>query len=463
MGATNLRKDDQTVDEELWRNFLSAIEEKIGTAKFSTWFEPLKCLGIQGQCLRIQVPNRFTREWLSEHYLPLMVQTARQLMGPEATIRFEVGGREPDAAESGEPPAAVLQTPTPPASSAPPPVEDALFNPRLTFDSFVVGPGNQLAHAACLAVAQRPAEAYNPLFLYGGVGLGKTHLLHSIGHYVHETRPNLRVAYVSSENFLNDLVNAIQAHDVVEFRNTYRTFDILMIDDIQFIAGKERTQEEFFHTFNDLYNSLRQIVLTSDRSPREMSTLEDRLRSRFEWGMIADLQPPDLETRIAILKKKAEFLDVELPDDVSYLIATQIKADVRKLEGALNRLVLHGSIVGKRSPTEEMAQAVLRDMLDRGEAVITIERIQEIVCAHFKVALHVLTSTKRSKEVATARQVAMYLARQLTKHSLPDIGRQFGGKDHTTVLHGCEKIKRLVEGDAQFRAEIEQLVSRLQG
>jgi chromosomal replication initiator protein len=236
-----------------------------------------------------------------------------------------------------------------------------------------------------------------------------------------------------------------------------------MIDDIQFIAGKERTQEEFFHTFNDLYNSLRQIVLTSDRSPREMSTLEDRLRSRFEWGMIADLQPPDLETRIAILKKKAEFLDVELPDDVSYLIATQIKADVRKLEGALNRLVLHGSIVGKRSITEEMAQAVLRDMLDRGEAVITIERIQEIVCAHFKVPLHVLTSNKRSKEVATARQVAMYLARQLTKHSLPDIGRQFGGKDHTTVLHGCEKIKRLVEGDAPFRAEIEQLVSRLQG
>jgi chromosomal replication initiator protein len=463
MEATNLRKDDQTVDEELWRNFLSTIEEKIGTAKFSTWFEPLKCLGMQGQCIRLQVPNRFTREWLSEHYLPLMVQTARQLMGPEATIRFEVGGREPDAADSGELPAVVLQTPTPPASSAPPPVEEALFNPRLTFDSFVVGPGNQLAHAACLAVAQRPAEAYNPLFLYGGVGLGKTHLLHSIGHYMHETRPNLRVAYVSSENFLNDLVNAIQAHDVVEFRNTYRTFDILMIDDIQFIAGKERTQEEFFHTFNDLYNSLRQIVLTSDRSPREMSTLEDRLRSRFEWGMIADLQPPDLETRIAILKKKAEFLDVELPDDVSYLIATQIKADVRKLEGALNRLVLHGSVVGKRSITEEMAQAVLRDMLDRGEAVITIERIQEIVCAHFKVPLHVLTSNKRSKEVATARQVAMYLARQLTKHSLPDIGRQFGGKDHTTVLHGCEKIKRLVEGDAPFRAEIEQLVSRLQG
>jgi chromosomal replication initiator protein len=463
MGSTNLRKDGQTVDEELWRNFLSAIEKKIGTAKFSTWFEPLKCLGMQGQCIRIQVPNRFTREWLSEHYLPLMVQTARQLVGPEATIRFEVGGREPDAAESGEPPAVVLQTATPPASSAPPPVEEALFNPRLTFDSFVVGPGNQLAHAACLAVAQRPAEAYNPLFLYGGVGLGKTHLLHSIGHYVHETRPNLRVAYVSSENFLNDLVNAIQAHDVVEFRNTYRTFDILMIDDIQFIAGKERTQEEFFHTFNDLYNSLRQIVLTSDRSPREMSTLEDRLRSRFEWGMIADLQPPDLETRIAILKKKAEFLDVELPDDVSYLIATQIKADVRKLEGALNRLVLHGSIVGKRSITEEMAQAVLRDMLDRGEAVITIERIQEVVGAHFKVPLHVLTSNKRSKEVATARQVAMYLARQLTKHSLPDIGRQFGGKDHTTVLHGCEKIKRLVEGDAPFRAEIEQLVSRLQG
>jgi chromosomal replication initiator protein len=236
-----------------------------------------------------------------------------------------------------------------------------------------------------------------------------------------------------------------------------------MIDDIQFIAGKERTQEEFFHTFNDLYDSLRQIVLTSDRSPREMATLEDRLRSRFEWGMIADLQPPDLETRIAILKKKAIVLDVDLPDDVSYLIANHIKADVRKLEGALNRLVLQGSLLHQRTITEEMAQAVLRDMLDRGEPTITVERIQEVVSAHFKVPLHLLTSSKRSKEVAMARQVAMYLSRELTKSSLPDIGRQFGGKDHTTVLHGYKQIKRLVENDAQFKAEIDQLVTRLQG
>jgi chromosomal replication initiator protein len=345
----------------------------------------------------------------------------------------------------------------------PPPLEDSPFNPRLTFENFVVGPGNQLAHAACLAVAQRPAEAYNPLFLYGGVGLGKTHLLHSIGHYVHTTRPNLRVAYVSSENFLNDLVNAIQTHDVVEFRNTYRTYDILMIDDIQFIAGKERTQEEFFHTFNDLYNNLRQIVLTSDRSPKEMATLEDRLRSRFEWGMIADLQSPDLETRMAILKKKAEFLDVDLPDAVSVLIATYLKADVRTLEGALNRLVLHGSLHGKRAITEEMAKMVLRDMLERGEPAITVDRIQDVVSAHFKISLDLLVSNKRSKEIAMARQVAMYLARQLTKNSLLDIGRQFGGKDHTTVLHACEKIRRLVESDGQLKAELDQLVSRLQG
>ena len=342
-------------------------------------------------------------------------------------------------------------------------VEESPFNQRLTFDTFVVGPGNRLAHAACLAVAQRPADAYNPLFLYGGVGLGKTHLLHSIGHYIHATRPNLRVAYVSSENFLNDLVNAIQAHDVVEFRNTYRTYNILMIDDIQFIAGKERTQEEFFHTFNDLYNSQRQIVLSSDRSPREMATLEDRLRSRFEWGMIADLQPPDLETRIAILRKKAALLDVDLTDDVSYLIANHIKADVRKLEGALNRLVLQSSILRQRTITEEMAHAVLRDMLDRDEPAITVERIQDLVSAHFKVPIHLLTSSKRSKEIAMARQVAMYLSRELTKHSFPDIGKQFGGKDHTTVLHGYKQIKRLIENDGQFRAEIDQLVSRLQG
>jgi chromosomal replication initiator protein len=451
------------VDEELWRKFLSCIEENIGPAKFSTWFEPLKYLGMQGKGLRIQVPNRFTREWLSEHYLPLMVQTARTLMGAESTIQFEVGGREPGNAETGDSPVVVPSTPEPPIPSAPPALEESPFNQRLTFENFVVGPGNQLAHAACLAVAQRPADAYNPLFLYGGVGLGKTHLLHSIGHYVHDSRPNLRVAYVSSENFLNDLVNAIQSHDVVEFRNTYRTYNILMIDDIQFIAGKERTQEEFFHTFNDLYNSQRQIVLTSDRSPREMATLEDRLRSRFEWGMIADLQPPDLETRIAILKKKAVLLEVDLPDEVSYLIANHIKADVRKLEGALNRLVLQGSILRQRLITEEMAQTVLRDMLDHAEPVITVERIQEVVSAHFKVPLHLLTSSKRSKEVAMARQVAMYLSRELTKNSFPDIGKQFGGKDHTTVLHGYKQIKRLVESDGQFKAEINQLVSRLQG
>jgi chromosomal replication initiator protein len=460
--STNFHEGDQTVDEELWRKFLSCIEESIGTAKFSTWFEPLQYLGVHGKSLRIQVPNRFTREWLSEHYLPLMVQTARQLVGVEVAIQFELGGREAGNVEGAEAPAATPPAPIPPMAPAPPAVEESPFNERLTFETFVVGPGNQLAHAACLAVAQRPADAYNPLFLYGGVGLGKTHLLRSIGHYVHETRPNLRVAYVSSENFLNDLVNAIQSHDVVEFRNTYRTYNILMIDDIQFIAGKERTQEEFFHTFNDLYNSQRQIVLSSDRSPREMATLEDRLRSRFEWGMIADLQPPDLETRIAILKKKAALLDVTLPDEVSYLVASHIKADVRKLEGALNRLVLQGSILQQRTITEEMAHAVLRDMLDRGEPALTIERIQEVVSAHFKVPLHLLTSSKRSKEVAMARQVAMYLSRELTKNSLPDIGKQFGGKDHTTVLHGYKQIKRLVESNGQFKAEIEQLVSRLQ-
>jgi chromosomal replication initiator protein len=447
------------VDEELWRKFLSAIADTIGSTKFSTWFESLQCLGLQGRCLRIQVPNRFHREWLSEHYLPLMVQTARQLLGPAITIRFELGGKEPSPVASDVPAA----TAAPPRPPSPPPAEESPFNQRLTFETFVVGPSNQLAHAACLAVAQRPAEAYNPLFLYGGVGLGKTHLLHSIGHYVRATRPHLRVAYVSSENFLNDLVNAIQAHEVVEFRNTYRTYDILMIDDIQFIAGKERTQEEFFHTFNDLYNSLRQIVLTSDRSPREMATLEDRLRSRFEWGMIADLQPPDLETRIAILKKKASLLGMDLPDEVSQLIASHIKADVRKLEGALNRLVLHCRLHDRRTITEAMAQTVLHDMLEPGEAAVTVERIQEVVCAHFKVPLQVLTSSKRTKEVAMARQVAMYLSRELTRHSLPDIGRYFGGRDHTTVLHGCEKIKELLESDAHFRAEIELLVNRLRG
>jgi chromosomal replication initiator protein len=463
VASTNLPEDDQTVGEELWPKFLSCIEESIGAAKFSTWFEPLKYLGREGTCLRIQVSNDFRYKWLRENYLPLMTQVARQLIGAEATIGFEIGGKETGAAESVGPSSDTAQPSTAQSLPSPPAVEESPFNQRLTFENFVVGPGNQLAHAACLAVAQDPAEAYNPLFLYGGVGLGKTHLLHSIGHHIHKTRPNLRIAYVSSENFLNDLVTAIQSHDVVEFRNTYRTYNILMIDDIQFIAGKERTQEEFFHTFNDLYNSQRQIILTSDRSPREMATLEDRLRSRFEWGMIADLQPPDLETRVAILKKKAELCEVDLPDAVSYLIANHIRADVRKLEGALNRLVLQCStILRQRTITEEMAQTVLHDMLDRSEAAITVDRIQEVVSAHFKVPLQLLMSNKRSKEVAMARQVAMYLSRELTKSSLPDIGKQFH-KDHTTVIHGCEKIRRLIDSDELFKSEIDQLVSRLQG
>jgi len=456
------------VDEELWRKYLSYIENSIGADKFSRWFESVKYLGMDGTCLRIQVPLRITREWLSENYLPLMVRTARQLTGAETTIRFEVGGKDPDAPEAAGP--SPREVPTRVVEPAPSPVEiteesfdESPFNQRLTFENFVVGPGNQLAHAASLAVAQTPGEAYNPLFLYGGVGLGKTHLLHSIGHHIHKTRPRLRIAYVSSENFLNNLVNAIQAHDVDDFRNTYRTYNILMIDDIQFIAGKERTQEEFFHTFNDLYNSERQIILTSDRPPREMATLEDRLRSRFEWGMIADLQPPDLETRVAILKMKAALFEVELPDEVSYLIANHIKADVRKLEGALNRLVLQCStILRQQKITEEVAQSVLHDLLDRSEQIITVERIQEMVAGHFKVPLHLLMSNKRSKEVAMARQVAMYLSRELTKNSLPEIGKQFH-KDHTTVIHGCDKIKRLMESDGLFKAEIDQLTSQLQG
>lgn len=456
------------MDEELWRKFLSSIEESIGSIKFSRWFESIKYLGMDGTCMRIQVPLRITREWLSENYMPLMVRTARRLTHAETTIRFEVGGKEPEAAE---PPATSTSiTPATDQGGFPGTVEideplgpGSPFNQRLTFENFVVGPGNQLAHAASLAVAQTPGEAYNPLFLYGGVGLGKTHLLHSIGHYIHKARPHLRIAYVSSENFLNNLVNAIQAHEVDDFRNTYRTYNILMIDDIQFIAGKERTQEEFFHTFNDLYNSERQIILTSDRPPREMATLEDRLRSRFEWGMIADLQPPDLETRVAILKMKAALSEIALPDAVSYLIANHIKADVRKLEGALNRLVLQCStILRQHTITEEMAQTVLHDMLDRSEQIITVERIQEVVAAHFNVSLQLLTSNKRSKEVAMARQVAMYLSRALTKSSLLDIGRQFR-KDHTTVIHGHDKIKRLMESDELFKSEIAQLIGRLQG
>jgi chromosomal replication initiator protein len=310
-------------------------------------------------------------------------------------------------------------------------------------------------------VADRPAQTYNPLFIYGGVGLGKTHLLHSIGNFLKETAPSFKTHYVSSEKFLNELVDALRYDQIMEFRDRYRKNDLLMIDDVQFLAGKERTQEEFFHTFNALYDERKQIVLASDRPPREMGTLESRLRSRFEWGLIADLQPPDLETKVAILKKKAEQWNLSLSDELLFLIARNIKADVRKLEGALNRLVVHTSLTGT-PVNDETAQHILKDVLEGIDQIITVKWVQEVVATYYHLERELLLSKKRHRDIAFARQVAMYIARELTEESLPEIGKGFGGRDHTTVLHACQKVKELMEQDEKFAEEITHLIKIIQ-
>jgi chromosomal replication initiator protein len=334
------------------------------------------------------------------------------------------------------------------------------FNPKYSFESFVVGSSNQFAHAASLAVAEQLSKAYNPLFIYGGVGLGKTHLLHAIGHLALQRDSRIKVSYVSSEKFTNDLINSIRFDATVEFRNRYRSLDLLLIDDIQFIAGKERTQEEFFHTFNDLYDSSKQIVINSDSLPREIPTLEERLRSRFEWGLIADIQPPDLETKAAILRKKAQAEGVRLPDEVSLFIAKHAKSNIRELEGSLVRLVAHASFTG-REVSLQLAQEVLRDLTTEQQRLPTIPSIQKAVAEFYGVRVDDLRSRGRNKSIVLPRQVAMYLCREIVKASLPDIGDGFGGKDHSTVIHSCEKVKRMMASEDTFRKQIQDLTVHL--
>src|SRR4030095_1680990 len=335
------------------------------------------------------------------------------------------------------------------------------FNPRFTFDTFVVGSSNQFAHAACLAVARHPARTYNPLFIYGDVGLGKTHLLHAIGHYVQQMQPQLVACYVSSEKFLNDLVGALSHDKMDDFRNRYRKNDLILVDDVQFLIGKERTQEEFFHTFNVLYNDNKQIVLTSDKPPKDMVGLEKRLRSRFEWGLIADLQAPDLETKIAILKKKAEYKQIPLPDEVAWFIARRVRGDVRKLEGALNVIEAYTSMTGQAA-TGGLVQSLIGELAESPEKSVTVADIERVVADHYKLRGALLRSKKRNKDIAHARHVAMYLARTLTNSSLPQIGKNFGDRDHTSVLHACNKIKGMVEDDWRFKEEVDQLIRVLQ-
>ncbi|MFE8697641.1 chromosomal replication initiator protein DnaA [Cytobacillus sp. FJAT-53684] len=437
---------------DLWNNALAKIEKKISKPSYETWLKSTKAHSLQGDTLVITVPNDFARDWLEERYSKLISEIVYEITGEELGVKFIIpqNQTENDLDLSNLPKKKKKEEEQPELPSI-------MLNQKNTFDTFVIGSGNRFAHAASLAVAEAPAKAYNPLFIYGGVGLGKTHLMHAIGHYVLDHNPSAKVVYLSSEKFTNEFINSIRDNKAIDFRNKYRKVDVLLIDDIQFLAGKESTQEEFFHTFNTLHEESKQIVISSDRPPKEIPTLEDRLRSRFEWGLITDITPPDLETRIAILRKKAKAEGLDIPNEVMLYIANQIDSNIRELEGALIRVVAYSSLINKDINADLAAEA-LKDIIPSSKPkIITILDIQRVVGEHYNVKLEDFKAKKRTKSVAFPRQIAMYLSRELTDFSLPKIGEEFGGRDHTTVIHAHEKISKLIQTDTQFQKQLKEI------
>jgi chromosomal replication initiator protein len=440
----------------IWDEILARIETKLNKHSFTTWFRPTSLLEDGGSYIRVRVPNAVFEDWLTRHYAGVIAEALAEVRRGTLEVRYVVD--EAVAEDAAPSPGGAPSPEEAPSSEPRSPCYAAGLNPRYSFDSFVVGPSNQFAHAACRAVAEAPSRSYNPLFIYGGVGLGKTHLMHAVGQFVLEHAPGTRLTYISSERFMNEMINAVRYDRVLDFRERYRSVDVLLVDDIQFIAGKEGTQTEFFHTFNSLYDSQKQIVISSDRPPHEIPALEDRLRSRFEWGLIADIQPPDLETKVAILKKKAEAEAVPLPDNVALYIAGKIKSNIRELEGSLIRLIAYASLTGQEI-TLPLAQEVLRNLLERDERAVTIEMIQKFVADYYNLKVADLKSRNNSKSVALPRQIAMYLCKQLTSASLPEIGRSFGGKHHSTVIHSIRKVEQLRRRRADFNTHIETLLA----
>jgi chromosomal replication initiator protein len=434
--------------EGLWSEVSGRLRGALNETTYRTWFDHVEGLQLSDDEFVLAVPNDFTRNWIEGHFIGLISAAVGDATGHERRIQLAVTERDGETAE----PVDVHRHE---------PVGIGL-NPKYTFDSFVIGSSNRFAHAAALAVAEAPAQAYNPLFIYGGTGLGKTHLLQAVAQYVSEHQGELSVRYVTSETFMNDFINALRDKRIEGFKQRYRAYDLLLIDDIQFFEHKERIQEEFFHTFNSIYEAGGQIVISSDRPPREISTLEERLRSRFEWGLITDIQPPDLETRIAILRKKVKTDRIHVPDPkVLEFIAGRISSNIRELEGALTRVVAFSSLTG-RPMTEDLAQDVLKDVFPQGEVQqVTIERIQELVSDRFGVTLDELCGEKRSQNIVFPRQVAMYLSRELTDASLPKIGRQFGGRDHTTVIHATTKIAGKIREDRDVYNLVQELTKRI--
>src|SRR4051812_24049839 len=433
------------MDASIWDQILTRIESKVNRHSFYTWFKPTSLVTDAGHSITVQVPNILFKDWLTKHYSLVLNEALAEVRRSGVALVFVAEGTTPPASEPEIAPEPVADD----ADDQQEPSVPGGLNPRYTFDAFIVGSSNQFAHAACRAVAEAPSRSYNPLFIYGGVGLGKTHLMHAVGQYVLRHDRALKLTYISSERFMNEMINAVRYDRILEFRERYRSVDVLLVDDIQFIAGKEATQNEFFHTFNALYDSQKQIVISSDCPPREIPSLEERLRSRFEWGLIADIQAPDLETKIAILKKKADAEAVPLPDNVAIYIASKIKSNIRELEGSLIRLIAYASLTGKELSLG-LAQEVLKNIIDHDEKAVTIEIIQKHVADYYNLKLVDLKSRNNSKSVAKPRQIAMFLCKSLTHASLPEIGRSFGGKHHSTVIHSIRKIEDLRQRDGDF-------------
>jgi len=434
---------------DLWTSLVKQLEGKLDAKELKTWFAPTRQLSLEetaelGPRLTVGVPSRVFADWISARHASLLASEAAQAGFPGLSIRFES-----DVPDTPAPKESVASSPT---------VQPGLvLNPRFTFDTFVVGSSNQFAHAAARAVAETPSRSYNPLFLYGGVGLGKTHLMHAIAHEVLRRSPGMHVFYLSAERFLNELINALRFEKMHEFKRRYREFDVLLMDDVQFIAGKDSTQEEFFHTFNALHDAQKQIVVTSDALPKEIPTLEERLRSRFEWGLIADIQPPDLEMKVAIIRKKAATEKIEVPNDVALFIAGTVKSNIRELEGRLNRVLAFSSLTG-RPLSVELARETLRDIVGSEDSRVNPSEVLKIVAAHYGLRVSDMKAKSNAKPIAFPRQVAMYLCRRLTSLSYPEIGRLFNDKHHSTVMHSVEKIERLVEDDANFRKVIDSFL-----
>jgi len=444
---------------QIWEKTLNLIKPELTEVSFNTWIKSIEVISLEGNRVILAVPNSFTKDILIARYATLISNALKQITSNKYELKFIVPSEEnPNLPEGGK----QKSESSPNISVSSNQIASTNLNPKYTFDTFVIGNSNRFAHAASLAVAESPAKAYNPLFLYGGVGLGKTHLMHAIGHFILQNNPNAKVVYVSSETFTNELINSIRHDRNVEFRNRYRTIDVLLVDDIQFIAGKESTQEEFFHTFNALHESNKQIIISSDRPPKEIPTLEDRLRSRFEWGLITDIQPPDLETRTAILYKKAQMENINVPNEVLAHIAKKIQSNIRELEGALIRIVAYSSLTNSEI-TVDLASEALKELFSSKARQLNVDLIKEVVSSKFNIKMEDFNSKKRTRAISYPRQVAMYIARELTDLSLPKIGEEFGGRDHTTVMHAHEKISNNIQTDEDIKDRIERIIKELKG